>query len=824
VKAKMAGNGLLPLLVVLLCFTGSIYAGNFTFSSSNFTAAGQSQTLSVTLDVLSGGPVTLDVVASPAGIVTLSSSSNTFGFATTWYIYATSVSAGKVTLTFSSDNQAQYAVPSPQTIYVFVNPSITSQNLYPGTSVEGEVSLDSSPNTQVTLTFLASSNIVFQPSTFTFNAGDTPYSLSYSATSRYPGTYYVSLVASGPDAAAGYVGPSPNVTFVVQLRQVKTNPVTTFSTKVGQSTPAILVYLDVAPDSGLTVTVDPASPEVVASPAVLSFTPTILALTYTLTGLTTVYSPIVYNISGPDASKYISASEPAVDVTNRTLVIPTIPSLLIGVTSDPLTVYVASPPSSSLVLSFSSLDNSVIFNPSSLTFGPTQAVGTFTVTAMNASDPGPRTVVFSLSGVDAFWYSVPPFKNFNIAGALRNVNPTLNFNTGQVPIDAPVTGYLQLNIVPPTGFTVTLTAANVVFTPSSFTFTNSTGSTLQTFSLEAEALGSSRIYYTVTGVDAAIVAPIPSQAITVVQYDAPYFEISSAIVGELQTGWIVFPSPVIDSLTVTVSASPASIPVVLTPSTFTLTSPGYNADEAQYSFSFIASSVGTVILHATTTGADVGLFPPIADQLVIVESVSFGSVTSLPESFVVDVPVTGLSISLNTPHASTVSLTPQSSASLQITPAQLVFDNTTSLVCFTIVPLVASDSAVTIVWVSSDPTNYIAPPATIFGPVVQKTFNLHALYGYIRLVVGVPSQPYPVNVNYAPLSSPIVLIPASTDGLVFNPPTLTFTPNITEQYVTITATSLDNTAPVVTWTVQGAESASFDIPDYLSDITVFGRM
>lgn len=90
----------------------------------------------------------------------------------------------------------------------------------------------------------------------------------------------------------------------------------------------------------------------------------------------------------------------------------------------------------------------------------------------------------------------------------------------------------------------------------------------------------------------------------------------------------------------------------------------------------------------------------------------------------------------------------------------------------------------------------------------------------IPLVVGIPSASFPVTVAYAGV---VTLTPASTDGIVFTPASLTFGPGVDTQYVTLTATSLGNRNPVVTWSVSGAEASRYVVPPIITVITVSGR-
>lgn len=93
----------------------------------------------------------------------------------------------------------------------------------------------------------------------------------------------------------------------------------------------------------------------------------------------------------------------------------------------------------------------------------------------------------------------------------------------------------------------------------------------------------------------------------------------------------------------------------------------------------------------------------------------------LGSNAVVKVPITGLRVTLDQPHPNTVTLTPNS-ASLQFIPSSFVFEPAVSEVCVTVIPQTPLDSE-TIVFSSSDPTNYIAPDPVTFGPISQSTLK-----------------------------------------------------------------------------------------------------
>jgi hypothetical protein len=91
----------------------------------------------------------------------------------------------------------------------------------------------------------------------------------------------------------------------------------------------------------------------------------------------------------------------------------------------------------------------------------------------------------------------------------------------------------------------------------------------------------------------------------------------------------------------------------------------------------------------------------------------------------------------------------------------------------------------------------------------------------VNLVVGVNSPVFAISVSYPPATG-VTLTPSSTDGLTFSPSSLLFTANINKKYFTITAPSLTNPNPQVTWAVTG--DATFATPGSLTQIFVSNSM
>lgn len=91
-----------------------------------------------------------------------------------------------------------------------------NKEFYPGTSKQAKLTLDASPSKQVIITLSSKPTVTITPSTFTFNAGESPYSQVFTITSIEPGTYYIAQTLSGYDATNGFVNSAPSeLTLVV---------------------------------------------------------------------------------------------------------------------------------------------------------------------------------------------------------------------------------------------------------------------------------------------------------------------------------------------------------------------------------------------------------------------------------------------------------------------------------------------------------------------------------------------------------------------------------------------------------------------------------
>jgi len=766
--------------------------------------------------------VTLTCSISPVDAGTLSPSSITFVDDSTRSLTfnlpaPASRTAATVTLTCSSDNTAGYTTPDPYVFNVYNTLQLqdTTTTLQPGQSETGNVILGGSPHDSLIVT-LASvpSGLVFSPSSFTFFKGQSPYKLQYTLSSTQPGNYYVVPSLSGPDANT-VQPPLPNVSYTVTKRSLNTNPTGQTNIKVGQTTKSYLLYTNIPPDVALTCLVYPSDPSVTVNPAQLVFTPTTLTQSYTLTGTKTTYATITTNCTGPDADKYAFPSSGALSVANRTIVTPSsYDSLATGVPSKTYSMYTNDPadPSKPVFVTLSSPDD-LAFQPSVLRLDSSTPVATFTMTANNNTGPATRQIVYTLSGDSSYAFTTPASSAVNVGTNNRTLSYYTPANPNSLPYNSPVSLYISLSSPPPSSVSVAISGGtNCKVTPNVLTFTNTTATLTQSLTLVCTVLGTVRLTFDISGQDQSLVNTFPSLAFTVVKFATPQI-----IIAETPTIGIPFkvilrmPNPVITSMDVSFITSPSSN--VVNPTTMHLVSPGLNAGSTDYPFTITPSSSSSFVLKTLYSGADSLLFPPTDDVLITVTAPSFVPSLTVPSQLVINVPVSIGKVVLNPASATTVTLTP-SCASLKFIPATLNFGPEVNEICVTIIPtqLITTD---TIVWTSSDPINYNAPAPITIGPIIQKSFSSPTIFGTgISVVVGVATLPIEVIVDYPPSAGNVILTPTSTDGLVFSPSSLTFTPAVDRQYFTITAPSLTNQLPVISYVVSGTEASSYAVPAY----------
>lgn len=115
-----------PIIIIFFFF--SLYFFSYTIivstSAGNLTATPSSYTTLYIVASGTSGLVTVTVSASPAGVVQFDSPTATFntGGPTTGSVIIRTLNpsvAGKVTLSFSLDNNAEYTAPPPVVLYVF---------------------------------------------------------------------------------------------------------------------------------------------------------------------------------------------------------------------------------------------------------------------------------------------------------------------------------------------------------------------------------------------------------------------------------------------------------------------------------------------------------------------------------------------------------------------------------------------------------------------------------------------------------------------------------------------------------------------------------
>jgi len=260
----------------------------------------------------------------------------------------------------------------------------TSPSIYV-TSQSSDLSRQLPPPQNVTVTFMISppGAVEISPPNFTLgpqsSAGQfqvTPFILS--------SAIYIQPVLSGPGAIF-YEQPLPALFFNTMRRTFYLEDFINFLVNpagqqliVGQTAgPFAVTARSVPTDIALSLN----APGLQFTPSVLRFTGTFETLYFTVLPVEPIQTYITYSISGSDAPWFDAPDpSPLIRVTHA-FAIPALPSVIVGRTSDTLTVSVTSPLTTSVILE-PFVGDSVRFFPPALLFTPNVTSVDFTYTGL----------------------------------------------------------------------------------------------------------------------------------------------------------------------------------------------------------------------------------------------------------------------------------------------------------------------------------------------------------------------------------------------------------------------------------------------------------
>jgi len=462
-----------------------------------------------------------------------------------------------------------------------------------------------------------------------------------------------------------------------------------------------------------------------------------------------------------------------------------------------------SAPSSDVTLSISqSCPTGVItsFNPSSFTFTKTKLQFAFTITTGTTVTTGSNCITFQVTGTNSSSYNQPSARSFTTT--LRGLTvfyPTTTVTLGdqnnEITIDA-------LNdLYPPNGLTITPNGTDLTFIPSSITLGPNGGAT---FRIRGDQLGSKLIQYTITGADSGIYqTTLNSQGISVTSFN---FDVSryayTHYAGEVSTyhlGWVDH----VASFSIQLDTVGT---VIGSPMDFSTT------PVRQYQYSFptpshqqIDFTLGGLAAVNFPSSANALSYDPVKRTIYVSPNgdsgITYFRNQTFPVSvFVRRVPIGGLTVY---PYAADCTITP---------PSQTLkggVAKTTSVV-FLVTCNRLGNHNVDFVVSGVDVPIHSAVPASV--PFNIRTNGFDIFYPAFTHYTNVESPPISVSIHVPPPSD-VTLWPTGPD-MIFNPPSLTFSPSVTRQTFTITSTATPDSPTSVTldWLIVGTNKDLFTKP------------
>jgi hypothetical protein len=659
------------------------------------------------------------------------------------------------------------------------------------------VSIVPAPTGPITLT-PSGPGLTFTPSSLNFDPNTLQQDFTFSSNSLQFAT--ISWIATAPYTR------SQDLVFIVP-RTLQIEPLTT-SFPVNKNVSLADISIKEPATGGLILTASVSS-----GTTPWTLTPTTFDFStgnrFTLFGLSTITGPVQvsFQMSGSDAVLYeLNVLTLSFTVNFRTVTVPTSVNLLIGQVTE-VTVTLDEPPPTSITVT--GYADGVSFNPPTITITNSETSGTF---FLSTNVGGIDNVIFwSVGGVDGGLYALSS-PTSSLTSQLGTITVSV---PGTMDVDANQTMAILLSVrVPPgSSLTVTPNAANIVFNPPSVTFNG--------FCTQAEivalptAIGTTNVFYVVSGPAASLYLPPASTSITVNSRLLTISTLPALIVG--------VPSPLItvtlqtsrgevrgvpDPLTITPCVNPPSL-LTFTPSSFTITPPAVYAN-----FTITPNQVQSPLASLPTisfdlSGAEANWFTVPILRIPQIQKASFIIPSYVNSYFFPPVSFFPIGVVSGTFSISVVGL--QNSVTLTpvcdlvtFNPPQLVFQASGNpTLSFTITGQTVGTCAISYVVTGPDANFFIVPQPS--GPI--RVINNFILPTLPSLPVGVLSPP--LHFGVANIPSKPVWVTLSAPGVVFIPSTFILSSNITDVTFQMLVTDSAN-----------VQAANPDIPGwpYLSNL------
>lgn len=436
----------------------------------------------------------------------------------------------------------------------------------------------------------------------------------------------------------------------------------------------------------------------------------------------------------------------------------------------------------------------LVFTPAQLNIAPGQTSASFSVVA---SSPSKTVITYTISGADAGSYntitssypvSAPALFEFSSDIMDDNIEDEEGFST------------IEVSDPPPTGVTLTPTAANVVFSPASWEFSATSTSIAFTYKFTGKTNAYEFVTFSVTGADAAwfkVPAPV------YVQTSSNSFNVRNADGDSLNTDALTVGVPAIGyaklrdtnlalpAVGKTVTLTPHSAQVQFTPASWT-----FDSNTPTVRFSYVGTLPNPSATIYFTVDDDENYYAPnsINIQVDAAEFLGGHDLNELTNSFDSDKRIASVIFEL--PAAMDIQITPVALfGDMTFEPAVIDFSTSFSAP-FTVNFGVnngqaSSNSAAKVGWkiAGSDAAKFKIDTLAPTGFTIINNFKIDVPTSDITLVAG---EPYTFAVylsNYNGLPTDSVTVDISANGLTVEPSSVTLSATSQFTFVTITANS-----------------------------------
>jgi hypothetical protein len=638
------------VLLFVLCFAVAAYAAPSSFSvtvpDSDTYVNMHSDWIFVNANTEPTGSVTLTLSTTATGVTITPSTLN--------YDANTRSASFRIISTKDQYVEIDYAVagdlvaPGATGIFVSLRPVTIDQlpaTFYRKIPTEPkQISIQQPSAGALTFTPSTTSPFTFEPASVVIPAGSLSGSfVVYSAETLTTTPVTIQWSITG-DEAAYYRNVTSSRNIRVIQRQIAVTP---FPANILPGTNSTVLYAYTTDRVNDTITITPKAADTVFSPETFTFTPGANVVPFTFVTTSPNYDAegklVTFRYDGPGKDDYYTIPDGNLNAPKKSINVVAPSSYVVNKTSQ-ISIRIAAPVVSDITVYLYAAN--LAFSPTNVTFsGKT----TSQVVDVHPIAPGPDSISFNVHGGDVDYYAQPAPQAVSVVSAsfTRWYVPSLwvGVESDRIPV--------RINVVPDGDVTLTLSAPDVTFNPSTLTFnrgslqqfftvtpffsnTDSDDATVSTVAVTHIVGGSDWSYFSIP---ADVTLTVKRRYFQIVW--APHLTVSGGVqqlfLQQQYTVWATA-NHVTDPVTVT----PVNPYMTFSPAVLTFT-----AGQPRVKFTAVVNAaVGNTDITYVIGGQNGGLYTNIAANTVstAVRTLTISSAVISPDSRVPGVLVTGPSL------------------------------------------------------------------------------------------------------------------------------------------------------------------------------------